>query len=103
MGCSLYAQGKIEASAKSHGEALRIRRSLFPGRPHPHIATSLSNLANAMCRLKQLEVAAELFDEAISVWDQLRDGKPRADLAVTLSSAAFVHAEMGKFEHAAVC
>jgi tetratricopeptide (TPR) repeat protein len=99
MGIYVLVRGADPRYARElHEQALAIRRRLYEG-DHPDIAASLSNLADDLRDLGELNQARELHEQALAIRRRLYEGD-HPDIAASLSNLADDLRDLGELNQA---
>jgi len=94
--------GKAEDAWRSGQKAVDLYRELITQQPdtyRPHLAMSLSNLANRFTELGQRESALRAAQDAVDLYRELATQQPdtyRPDLAMSLNNLAIMLSELGQ-------
>lgn len=86
--------GQMEAALPLLREALAVRRSVFGGKPHRHLAIGIDNLATTLRDHGRLVEAMTLFDEAAAMFEALGT-EDSIDLAICLTERAIAERKAG--------
>jgi tetratricopeptide (TPR) repeat protein len=88
----------VRVARALHEQALAMRQRLYHG-DHPDVATSLSDLANALRELGEHERARALDEQALAMRQRLYDGD-HPDVAMSLNNLAIDLYRLGQHEGA---
>jgi tetratricopeptide (TPR) repeat protein len=105
-GTGLYEARQLEAAVGAYEEALGLYRQLTQQQPQvyaPDVATTLSNLGNALCGLRRYEAAVEAYQQALAIYRQLAQQQPQVyepDVATTLSNLGNALCGLRRYEAA---
>jgi tetratricopeptide (TPR) repeat protein len=91
-------QGSFAKAEPLCRQALAMRQQLL-GKEHPHVATSLSNLAELYRSEGCYEEAEPLFRQVLAMRQKLL-GKEHPDVAASLNNLAFLYTSQGRYEEA---
>lgn len=94
----LHCRGQYAAAEPLYQQSLEIRRQVF-GEYHPHVATSLNNLAALYRWTGRLQEAALSYRESLDVYRHLSP-VPIDDFIATINNLALVYQLMGQYDDA---
>jgi tetratricopeptide (TPR) repeat protein len=97
-GTYAHARGLLPLARALHEQALAVHQRLHRG-DHPHVATSLSNLASDLAQAGEHERARLLDEQALAMRQRLYDGD-HAAVAGSLGNLAVDLRELGEYERA---
>ncbi len=98
LGLHAHHLGEYEEARRLYEQALAMARRVY-GEEHPHVATSLNNLAEVLRTLGEYEEARRLHEQALTIRRQVY-GEEHPDVATSLAGLAGVLWQMGEYEEA---
>ena len=94
----LYNQGKYDTAIPLAQQALAIRKRIL-GEKHPHVATSLNNLALLYKNQGRYTEAEPLYRQALAMRQELL-GQKHPDVASSLNNLALLYENQGRYTEA---
>ena len=97
-GYALYEDGKYPQSQQMYERALTLREAAL-GKDHPHVATTLNNLAGLYRAMGQYEQALPLYERDLRI-SEAALGKDHPHVATTYWNIGLFYAKQGNLKQA---